>query len=233
MALAFDCGTNNGDDTDYYLKKGYAVVAIEANPSLCSYAAQRFKSEILNGQLSIANVALADEVGTAEFFVHKLHSVLSTLETRSTTSGEWEAVRVATTPLSKLVSEFGQPELLKLDIEGLDLSVLREIRGSGFFPLNISIEAHKVEVLAELISMNYSRFKIIPCSWVGNVESWTNISINCLDGNHVDYTFMPHSSGPYGDDAPGEWMDPEKALDTWLSREKIFGPGWFDIQAST
>jgi len=32
--LIFDIGANNGDDTAFYLKKGFRVVAIEADPAL-------------------------------------------------------------------------------------------------------------------------------------------------------------------------------------------------------
>ena len=30
--LIFDVGCNNGDDTDFYLRKGFRVVAIDADP---------------------------------------------------------------------------------------------------------------------------------------------------------------------------------------------------------
>ena len=32
--LIFDFGFHNGDDSDFYLRKGYNIVAIEANPEL-------------------------------------------------------------------------------------------------------------------------------------------------------------------------------------------------------
>jgi len=38
----FDIGMNNGEDTKYYLEKGYNVVAIEANEDLCSISRKRF-----------------------------------------------------------------------------------------------------------------------------------------------------------------------------------------------
>ncbi len=39
--LVFDAGMNNGDDTAYYLFRGFDVVAIEANPALCARARRR------------------------------------------------------------------------------------------------------------------------------------------------------------------------------------------------
>jgi hypothetical protein len=37
---------NNGDDTTYYLWRGFRVLAIEANPVLAANAAMRFTGEI-------------------------------------------------------------------------------------------------------------------------------------------------------------------------------------------
>ena len=34
-SLIFDVGCNDGQDSDFYLKKGFRVVAVEANPALC------------------------------------------------------------------------------------------------------------------------------------------------------------------------------------------------------
>jgi hypothetical protein len=40
--LVLDVGMHNGDDTAYYLASGYDVVAVEANPTLCASARDRF-----------------------------------------------------------------------------------------------------------------------------------------------------------------------------------------------
>ena len=33
--VIFDLGMHNGDDTAFYLSRGFNVVALEANPALC------------------------------------------------------------------------------------------------------------------------------------------------------------------------------------------------------
>ena len=40
--LIYDVGLNTGQDTDYYLKKGYRVVAFEAEPRNVEYCRERF-----------------------------------------------------------------------------------------------------------------------------------------------------------------------------------------------
>ena len=34
MSIIFDIGMHCGEDTDFYLKKGFTVVGVEANPEL-------------------------------------------------------------------------------------------------------------------------------------------------------------------------------------------------------
>ncbi|HXE53786.1 MAG TPA: FkbM family methyltransferase, partial [Tepidisphaeraceae bacterium] len=66
--LIYDVGMNNGDDTAYYLSKGYRVVAIEADPVLVEQATHRFASEIAAERVTILNVAVAPTDGTARFW---------------------------------------------------------------------------------------------------------------------------------------------------------------------
>jgi FkbM family methyltransferase len=60
MRLVYDVGMFNGDDTDYYLKKGFRVVGIEANPHLIPQLTERFSADIEQKCLVIENVAVAE-----------------------------------------------------------------------------------------------------------------------------------------------------------------------------
>src|SRR4051794_6646259 len=93
---------HNGDDTEYYLSKGYRVVAVEANPLLCQEAERRFASEIAAGRLSILNVAIAEEEGSAEFYVKRERAPQSSLRPPKDMTG-WHTVTVRTTPLADIV----------------------------------------------------------------------------------------------------------------------------------
>ena len=66
----FDLGMNNGDDTDYYLRLGYDVVAVEANPALCERASKRFPQAVADGRLKIVNAAVWETSGETNFFVN-------------------------------------------------------------------------------------------------------------------------------------------------------------------
>ena len=67
--LIYDVGLHNGDDTAYYLSKGYRVVAIEADPALVEQAHARFDKEIKRGRLTLLNVAIGPQEGMAHFWV--------------------------------------------------------------------------------------------------------------------------------------------------------------------
>jgi hypothetical protein len=41
--LIYDLGCHNGQDSDFYLKKGFTVVAAEAYPGLCDRLKLRFR----------------------------------------------------------------------------------------------------------------------------------------------------------------------------------------------
>ena len=54
----FDLGMHNGDDTAFYLERGFRVIAVEANPDLCEQNSVRFKRMLSRGELVIVNKAI-------------------------------------------------------------------------------------------------------------------------------------------------------------------------------
>jgi hypothetical protein len=67
---------NNGDDTAYYLWRGFRVLAIEANPDLVPKAATRFAREIRTARLTILNVGIAGEESVRSFWICEADSRL-------------------------------------------------------------------------------------------------------------------------------------------------------------
>src|ERR1700747_1615621 len=59
--LVYDVGMSRGEDTEFYLKKGYRVVGFEADPLLVDHCRRRFAAALAGGQLNIvAGVICAD-----------------------------------------------------------------------------------------------------------------------------------------------------------------------------
>src|SRR6266542_6696103 len=58
-AIAYDIGAHLGLDSAYYLQMGYKVVAVEANPVLCSYLRHKFCFEIQEKKFILIEAAIS------------------------------------------------------------------------------------------------------------------------------------------------------------------------------
>ena len=58
--LIVDLGMNDGSDTFFYLKKGFNVIALEANPELADQASRRFARFINSNTLRILKHGITD-----------------------------------------------------------------------------------------------------------------------------------------------------------------------------
>ena len=47
--LIYDVGMHRGEDTQFYLRKGFRVVAFEANPENVSFCRNKFRESIDHG----------------------------------------------------------------------------------------------------------------------------------------------------------------------------------------
>ena len=58
--LIFDIGFHKGEDTLFYLLKGYRVIAVDADPDLINEWQNIFKKYIENGKLLLLNYVISD-----------------------------------------------------------------------------------------------------------------------------------------------------------------------------
>ena len=79
--LIFDVGMHQGEDTEYYLKRGFRVVAFEAHPDLVRDNKEKFSEEIANGSLIIVEGAIVDDLTqkTITFYINEDSSVWGTV----------------------------------------------------------------------------------------------------------------------------------------------------------
>ena len=100
-----------------YLKKGFRVVAVEADPELCKAAATQFAKAIDTAQLMVVNKALALDPGSVTFYRNLDKSIWGTLDP------EWadrnrrlgariEPITVEATTMQELLTQFGTPYYL-------------------------------------------------------------------------------------------------------------------------
>jgi FkbM family methyltransferase len=118
--LIYDVGMHNGDDTAYYLWRGFRVVAIEPNPELVATAANRFRREIEAGYLKILNAGVAAEEGELPFWVCETDSRLSSFAPPLDSFYAAHEIRVPCRKFRSILDDFGVPFYLKVDIQGND-----------------------------------------------------------------------------------------------------------------
>ncbi len=78
--LVYDVGMHDGADSAYYLRQGFRVIAVEANPVFAERANERFAREIEAGRLTILNVGIAQGQGEASFWVCEDHTDWSSFD---------------------------------------------------------------------------------------------------------------------------------------------------------
>lgn len=229
MRVIYDFGANNGDDVPYYLKKAERVVAVEANPVLCRGMEGRFAAEIGAGRLCIENCVVTGVGGAAEVFfhLHKRHHVLGQFpEPDASVRGDFERVLLPSKPVMEILREHGEPYYIKIDIEGSDEGILREIFRNGVRPPYVSAEVQSIQVFALLAGMGeYRAFKLVDGETVAKVYGDCAIEV---DGRRERYSFPEHSAGPFGEDVAGDWLSADDVFEV-LAAKKL---GWRDLHAT-
>jgi FkbM family methyltransferase len=222
--LVIDVGMHNGDDTAYYLAKGFDVVGVEANPQLVAAAEQRFAAEIEAGRLRLVSAAVAEENGTMPMAISDDMTIWSSLSNdfvrrnERYAGTEYHYVDVPTRRFEDVLAEVGVPYYLKVDIEGFDMLCVRALRQFAARPAYVSIESNVssndapldriFDELAELWSLGYRGFKYV------NQRNHPSIRLPSppLEGRYVDVQFTCDVSGPFGEETPGSWQTVDQAL---------------------
>jgi len=216
MKLVYDVGMHEGEDTEFYVKRGFKVVGIEANPFLAEKLQNKFAPEISSGQVRIVNKAIAAAAGTARMAVSATQTVFSTLlddyAQRSATSYHVDSsyVDVECITFDEVLREYGMPYFLKIDIEGSDMLCLEALQKFDTKPPYVSVESRAIapacgmrDVLAELRllrNLGYSRFKYVNQAAIPGTTRHLD-----SEGPPMTYTFPTHSSGAFGAESTGAW----------------------------
>ena len=231
--LIYDVGLHKGEDSEFYLKKGFRVVALEALPALAQMATERLHRYLDSGQLVILNVAVAEKDGPLTFFENPGLSVWGTAYPEWAQRNQRLGLSSIETTVqgmnfAKILKQYGIPYYLKVDIEGADILCLKALKGFESKPKHVSIESTKTswkglrEEFALLRVLGYSRFKVVPQRTVADQFC----PFPASEGRYIDHHFEAGASGLFGEEAPGKWMDESEAIRTYRTiflQYKLFG----------
>lgn len=222
--LIIDVGMHAGEDTEFYLAKGFDVVAIEANPSLVDAAKTKFAREIAHGQLRIMQVAISHRSGTERLAVANDTTIWSSLSPGFVARNEalmgtsYRYIDVPSRRFDEVLDEVGIPHYLKIDIEGLDMLCVKALHSFSERPAFVSIESSVSGIrasadavfdeLAELWVLGYRHFKYVDQS----KHPQRRCPLPAREGRYVDWQFTTDSSGLFGTEAPGQWRSASLAF---------------------
>ncbi len=215
--LVYDVGLHMGEDTAFYLAKGFRVVAFEANPRLVEACERRFEREIADRRLRIVAGAIADTATpTVRLYRHPSQSFPETMwsstdeawakEIRAVSGVEPEAVEVPTIDFAQTMRETGVPAYMKIDIEGADAICLQALLQFDQRPLSLSVEMSAIKEFASefdlLERLGYDRFALVQQATVPGSEILTRT----IDGAELRFQFEEGACGAFGSDV-GPWID--------------------------
>ena len=229
--LIYDVRLHRGEDTEFYLQKGFRVVAFEADPELINYCAETFDDFIKEGKLKIIGGAIVDldtirpdDKGRVSFYKNNDVSVWGTVrsewaernQTLGTTS---RRIDVQAIDFAAALRDHGIPYYMKIDIEGCDIVCLNALQRFTERPDYISIESDKTSLAKirreiELLSnLGYDGFQAIEQSALHLFQSPPYPS---REGRYAAKTFRSGCSGLFGAELGHGWKSRGQIL--WLYR---------------
>jgi FkbM family methyltransferase len=128
--MIFDIGANRGLFTDVCLQKNSneKIIIVEANPKLSNYLKQKYLN---NNNIIVLNILISNIITDLAPFYLSNADTISTASTdwitKSRFTGEYvwyEPIFLPSKTLDSLISEYGVPELIKVDVEGYEYEVL-------------------------------------------------------------------------------------------------------------
>jgi FkbM family methyltransferase len=160
LNVLFDIGANRGDATSIGVAQGYKVIALEPAPVIYKALVLNF---IYNPNVIPLKLAVSDSSDELVEFYEAQEDGLSSLE-KSWLTGQtmpyngkpFRTIKATTITIDKLVEMYGEPALIKVDVEGAEWRVFKGMSKKygilTFEWTGITVDDHcaQIEYLASL-----------------------------------------------------------------------------------
>ena len=204
--LVFDVGANVGSRSKLFLNLGAKVVAFEPQPELCEHLTQHLR---LHKRFTPMPIGLGSNPSVVELKISDAH-VLSSMSNRwidSTrksgrfSSYNWDkSIDVKVDTLDNMLTKFGVPKFIKIDVEGYELEVLEGL-------------SYPVEYLSlEFTSEDIENFK----KCLHKIKEIGKYIFQFSEGETLSFTF-------------NQWMEGETLLESLESKIEKQPLLWGDI----
>ena len=234
--LIYDVGLHLGEDTEFYLKKGFRVVAFEADPDLAATCRQTFATAIEAGELVIVEGAIVADPGVGHVSFWKNDDVTVWGTSSSERAAEilekgypGREIRVATVDLCATLQAHGIPYYMKIDIEGSGDACFDCLAQFPERPAYLSFEMDMAtldRIAAQIdaaAALGYDRFQAVQQALIHHVR----LPLSGGEEPYVDHSFRRGSSGAFGRDLDNRWLDRDGIIAAYRSivaRNARFGP---------
>jgi FkbM family methyltransferase len=186
--LAFDIGYNLGDFSKRLLEKfpDACIVGVEANGDI-------LPSAYTHENIAVVNAAVSDKSNEfIDFYTSPIHTI-------STSSKKWMEGRfkglqwniptsIVTITIDDLIKNYGEPDMIKIDIEGYELTALKGLtKKSGMLMFEWTEESFHSETLKcveHIQNIGYTKF----CYTDSKTENGGFVDLKFYDWETLDIT---------------------------------------------
>lgn len=184
--LIFDIGANLGNRTKIFSRMGTRVIAVEPQTYCYEILSSFFRRD---DNVTLIKAALDAEEGESEIFISNAHTLSSmspkwieaVKESGRFSKRNWERKEnVRVTTLDRMIDLYGNPDFIKIDVEGLEdrvisgLSKPARLLSLEFTPEYLTPTLSSLDHLNSLgpVEFNYSIGELMVLS----LEKWENIN---------------------------------------------------------
>lgn len=128
--LVFDVGCNLGSKAEEYLKYNTKVIGFEPQPKCVAVLRNKFAN---NNNVVIEEIGLDSKSGTSVIYEASYHSIssmsldfINTVKKERFADYSWgNEIPINVDTLDNMISKYGLPGYIKIDVEGYELNVLK------------------------------------------------------------------------------------------------------------